>query len=279
MLDRKSFPYPVLGNGDDVSADFRPQLSYSITPDSVKVQCSFDLTDNYFQHLIAQEKAHYSIEFECGSTYFRHLITAKESSTTIDFPAESLRERVDVNFYICAVKTIEDYRPPTTHVDFGDDSFYIDAGDIIALGGSTSFIVAKEFDPLNAPISSIIKLEESNTATEMRVAYDSSKIIISLPKADYEHYKLAKNSSAEMLHSSLVLPVLVDAIYEIGDKGSRNYNDFQWADRLKQICIDRQINMEEPLNAAQKILSNPISRTLAWRSKEALRDEEGGSNE
>lgn len=139
----------------------------------------------------------------------------------------------------------------------------------------SGFIVAKEFDPLNAPISSIIKLEKSKKQiAEMRVTYDNERIIIELPKQDFELYSQIKSNSAEMLHATLVLPVLVDAIYEISGKGTNNYQDFAWSDRLKHICIDRQIDIDEPLSAAQKILNNPINRSLQWRNKEALLSEE-----
>lgn len=274
MGARKTFPYPVLGNGDDVGGDFKPQLSYTVNPDLVVVKCMFETTNDYIFDLISEGKAKYVVEIECANTYYRKLTAITSDSVEVEIMADKLRERVEVQFYICASSAIEEYYPTGTHVDFGNDPFYIDSGDVLALGGSTSFVVAKEFDPLSAPISSIIKLEAaSNNSSEMRVMYDSDRIIIELAKQDFKTYSQTKDRSAEMLHSALVLPVLVDAIYEIGSRGSGNYQDFPWSERLRQICIDRQIDIEEPLSAAQKILNNPISRTLNWRNEELLSDE------
>jgi hypothetical protein len=275
MNGRKSFPYPVLSNGDDITGDFKPQFAYSIDPDFVTIKCEFEVTNEYVNKMIAENKALYSVEIECGSTYYRQLVTTNKRELEHKIPSDWLRERVDIRFYICATTEIDAYYPTGTHADFGNEPFYLEEGDVLATGGTTSFIVAKEFDPLNAPISSIIKLEKSKKQiAEMRVTYDNERIIIELPKQDFELYSQIKSNSAEMLHATLVLPVLVDAIYEISGKGTNNYQDFAWSDRLKHICIDRQIDIDEPLSAAQKILNNPINRSLQWRNKEALLSEE-----
>lgn len=273
---RQPFPYPVLGNSDDINnGDFNPSLQYVITPDSITMNCNFELTNTYIADLINKHQATYLVEIECGNTYYRATEQTYESALSIQLPANTLRERVDVGFYICTTQSIEKYLPPNIHEDFGNEPFYLEPGDIIALGGATSFVAAKEFDPLNAPISSIIKLEKSTkNNTDMQVSYDGERIVVQLPKNDFEAYSLVKNSSAELLHSAIVLPVLVDAIYEISDRGSGNYDGTAWSERLKQICIDRNINIEEPLTAAQKILNHPINRTLEWRSKNIMEAEE-----
>lgn len=273
---RISFPYPVLGNGDDIQdGDFKPSLQYSITPDFVTMECGFELTNTDIASLVEEHVAAFLVEIECGNTYYRSTKQTSDRAMSIQIPVSELRERVDIGFYICTTQSLEAYLPAGAHEDFGDEPFYLEAGDIIALGGTTSFVVAKEFDPLNAPISSIIKLEKSTkNNADMRVSYDGERIVIQLPKKDFEAYSLIKSSSAELLHSTIVLPVLVDAIYEISDRGSGNYDGTVWSDRLRQICIERDINIDEPLVAAQRILNYPINRTLEWRSKNIMEMEE-----
>lgn len=265
-MKQKNFPYPVLGNRNDISGEFIPELTYTIKEDYVEIKCKFKTTNDYIFNLIKNTRAKYFIEVECGSTFYRRLETTNNDDINIKIESNLLKEKVEVQFYICSVAKIENYHPEGTHSVFDNEIFNIEVGDILALGGTVDFIVAKEFDPLKAPISSIIRLVKSESRNEgdIRVIYDNEKIIVELSKKDYEIYSQIKNNSIEILHSALVLPILVDAIYE-ANKGDDTLG--VWVDKLKQICNERKINMDDPLSAAQIILNNPISRTFKWRKK------------
>lgn len=269
-MKQKCYPYPVLGNGDDISGEFTSQMKYSIYQENTIITCIFKTTNEYIADLIKKETATYCVEIQCSNTFFRFLQKTCSESIEITIPSDLLKEKVDVSFYICAVSKINDYRPRGTHADFDGETFNINCADILAIGGYASFVADKKFDPLNAPISSIIQIAKSKKIKdgEIQVNYDEDeKIIIELPEKDFEFYLSIKNNSSEMLHSAIVLPVLVDAIYEANGKGSGNYQDSGWSNRLKQISISQNISMDVPFLAAQKILENPINRTLNWLNK------------
>lgn len=264
------YPYPVLGNSDDISGEFITEISYSIKTDETIVNCEFKITNEYIANLIKKEEAEYCVEIQCSNTFFRILQKTNKENIEIPIPSESLKEKVDVNFYICATSKIDNYSPKGMHSDFDEKIFDINFGDILAIGGSASFVADKKFDPLRAPISSIIQLAKSEKLKdgEMQVNYEEDeKIIIELSQKDFEFYLSIKNNSAEMLHSAVVLPVLVDAIYEAAGKGNSGCQNSSWSNRLRQMLEAQNISIDVPLTAAQKILGNPVNRALNWRNK------------
>ena len=145
---------------------------------------------------------------------------------------------------------------------YGDDSFEIKSGEIIAIHPATMFQANPQFDSLNEPIRSFIKLKESTTsAKEMRVDCNGDFIEIELPEEDYKLYREIHTSSPELIHSCVVFPVLVDALHEVRKEDSEYYGSV-WFDKIRQICLDRQISTDDPIVAAQKLLGLPLNRTF-----------------
>lgn len=266
-MKQKFYPYPVLGNGDDINGEFIPSAYLTIEQINTTIKCNFETTNKYIAELIKNKIAVYCVEIECSSTFFRLVKRTDGNNIEISIPSNKLKETVNVSFYICAATKINDYAPNGMHPDFDGEIFDINCGDVLATGIPTSFIADKKFDPLNAPISSIIKIMPTQNKEEMQVDYEGERIIIELPQKDYDLYLSIKNNSADMLHSSIVLPVLVDAIYEANGQGSGKYKNSDWSNRLKQMLKARNIDTGIPLLDAQKLLESPINRILNWRKK------------
>lgn len=66
---------------------------------------------------------------------------------------------------------------------------------------------------------------------------------------------------AGILHASIVLPVLTDALHTMATNQS-SYRDQQWFSRIEQICMERGLSTDEPFESAQKILQFPIARSF-----------------
>ena len=97
----------------------------------------------------------------------------------------------------------------------------------------------------------------------IEIDYTSDKIIVELSKADWQNFINVKTQKiAEgVLHSSVVLPVLVDAIYKVEFNGS-DYGEQNWFGRLEAILDSKGLKNKEPFEAAQKILDNPSARNF-----------------
>lgn len=259
----KSYPFPVLGNEDDIEGRFEPTLSCALSPDSVSIESRLDLENDTIERLIDQGRAAFFIEIECGSTFYREIYKKHEQDVKIDIDTMELRDRVDVAFYVCATADMEDYNPAGIHPELAGEPISVEKGDVLADGGGGSFMADKTFDPLKAPVSSFMRVKKGNNKEEpMSIDYGDDQIIIRLSKDDYEKYEYACNYAPSTLHSSLVLPALVDALYTIEHDGGK-YQGVPWCDRIQQICRERGYDTEDPISTAQKMLGGPIGRGLA----------------
>lgn len=264
-VSNKSYPHPVLGHEDDVMAGgFEVEFKCELTKDYAILKPVFRLDNSVIESLIKSGKASYVVEVECGSTFYRSSFSTSKPLEIIEIPSQRLRERVRVDFFVCANTDIKDYRPSGCHSDYGDATFEVGAGDVLAEGGEGSFIAEKEFDPLRPPISSFMSIKEGTLHEgPMEVNYDEEKITVVLSKSDWRRYVAVSRQkmAVGVLHASIVLPVLVDAIYKVQSEQD-DLKDRNWFGRLDAILTEKVLKDKEPFEAAQKILEMPLGRNF-----------------
>ncbi len=257
----KSFPFPVLGNEDDIKGLFKPVMRYTLEPNAVVIECEFELSNSTIEQLIADKKAGYFVQVECGNTFYRRTFVTQEPKLKLEIEAGDLRDKVDVSFCVCATADIPDYSPDGIHPDLAGDPTAVETSDVLADGGTGSFMADKTFDPLKAPVSSFMKIKEAKEkSAPMTIDYGGDQILIKLSKDDYKNYVYARKYAVSTLHSTLVLPALVDALYVINKDNT--YEGSPWFSRIKQICRERDIDISDPLTAAQRLLGKPVERGL-----------------
>lgn len=264
-VNAKSYPHPVLGNGDDLGGFFRVELPYELGRDTVILSPSFSLKNNAIEDLFRKEKASFAIEVECRSTFFRRSFSTRKLEDKIAIPSKLLRERVIVTFSVCADQNIKGYRPSQPHPDYEAVTFNIEAGEVLAVGGQASFIAEKAFDPLRPPVSSFMSIMEGTQHEgPMQIDYEAEKITIVLSKADWRNYLEVRGQKPVqgILHSAIVFPALVDAIHKVQTSGNE-YEGANWYGRLTAILEAKRLDDKDPFEAAQKILDNPASRGYA----------------
>lgn len=263
-VNAKSYPHPVLGNGDDLGGLFKVELTYELSRDAVVLNPAFTLRNAGIEDLIKKGKASLVAEVECRSTFYRKSFATKNQSERISIPAKLLRERVTVSFSVCADQDIRGYKPTEAHPDFdGAPPFDVEAGDVLAIVGQISFTADKSFDPLRPPVSSFMSIMEgSHHEGPMRIDYEAEKITIILSKADWKEYLGVRGQKPVqgILHSAVVFPALVDAISKVESPAGAEYEDMNWYGRLDSIMEAKSLKDKDPFEAAQKILDNPASR-------------------
>lgn len=263
-VNAKSYPHPVLGNEDDFNptSAFRVEFSYELSRAAVAMKPTFTLKNKALEELIKKGKASFLIEAQCRSNFYRSSFSTRELSEKIVVPAKLLRERVSVEFFIVADGDIKGYEPSDCHPDYKGISFDIEKGDILAVGGYAAFSAEKAFDPLRPPVSSFMSIREGvHHEGPMEIDYTSDKITIELSKADWRNYLDVRNDklAEAILHSSVVFPVLLDAIYQLR---SGEHADSNWYGRLETILDTKGLRDKEPFEAAQRILDNPSARSF-----------------
>lgn len=275
-VNTKSYPHPVLGNGDDLGGFFKIEFRYELGKEAVTLHPTFSLKNASIEELLKKEKASFVAEIECRNTFFRQSFSSRSQAERFSIPARALRERVTVGFYICADQDIHDYHPSEPHPDYEGATFDAEAGDVLAVGGYCSFIAEKNFDPLRPPVSSFMSIiEGSQHEGPMLIDYDTDKITVVLSKSDWKNYMEIRNQKLVegILHSSVVFPVLVDAIHQV-QSGNSEYDEKNWYARIEAILDEKGLRDKEPFDATQKILDNPSSRS--FKGIEALLDTTNG---
>ena len=263
-VNTKSYPHPVLGNGDDLGGFFKVEFRYELGKEAVTLHPIFSLKNASIEELLKKGKASFVAEVECRNTFFRQSFSSRNQAERFSIPARALRERVTVGFYICADQDMHGYRPSEPHPDYEGATFDVEAGDILAVGGYCSFIAEKNFDPLRPPVSSFMSIiEGSQHEGPMLIDYDTDKITVVLSKSDWKNYMEIRNQKPVegILHSSVVFPVLVDAIHQL-QSGNSEYDERNWYARIEAILDEKGLRDKEPFDAAQKILDNPSSRSF-----------------
>jgi hypothetical protein len=260
----RSLPHPVLNNGDDI-VGFAFQANFEVESDKANyyLKIQFHLSHPGLRRLIAEQKAQYVVHVECGTTLYRKRFSFSKDAEIVPISADALRDRVEVNFFVCATEQIPSYKAKGAHSDYGEMTFNIRKGDILAVAEGQTFDAEKNFDALKK-ISSIMQIVESMTDDEgpFKVDWNYDKIRIVLSKEDFKGYCQLQTDEkmATALTGAIVLPVLVDAVNTLQTDASE-FEAFRWCRNL-QVRLDALKDEPDSLTKAQKLLDRPLRRTL-----------------
>lgn len=255
-----SFPHPVVGNADDAGGSFDPKVIRSNDRRTLTLDVNDLVTNNEaLDRYVADGRAEFITRVVCGNTGFRKTYTTRKRAQRINIPIHELYREVQLELGVIARGDIPDYRPSDPHPDYGESTFPVEAGDILAIALPRQFVLDVQWDPLRAPMQSIMRIVRSDSETgPMVAALEGDKIIVRVSSQDYDRYLTRKNDSAHVLHVSIVLPVLVQAIQRRNDP---DYQGLAWRLRL-EVLLDRLEDVEDPLVAAQRLLQLPLDRAL-----------------
>lgn len=265
-LSHRSFPHPVVGNEDDV-VDAAFQAAISVHNDRVnyyicvKVQCS----SSTISKLVKKGDALYVLHVECGNTLYRSATEFTQDEREFMIPGENLNSTVEVNVVTEAKRDIAKYKVDQAHPDYGNATFSVSAGDILAVSEGFTFDADINFDMLRS-MSSIMQIRERDDPADapMEVDLSEEKITIYLSRVDFENYKSIRAHpvlSASLI-ATLVLPALVEALTTLQGEHS-DVEDTRWCRCLKRRIEHAGLSLDAPaLRLAQDLLELPIKRAF-----------------
>lgn len=259
-LNSISYPHPVLGNGDDIAGGvMEPVIEYSITDEAIRLHVNnLSTGHSSVDMLIDSEHAQWQIRVKCARTYMRENFVVSGPEWTKTLSGTDYEGIVKIETQVLAVNDIEDYSPTGAHADYGDEVFQIKTGELLAIGPIFSFHIDKVFDPLKAPVASLLKVKEGEHDTgPFQLDLDDDMIFVKLSKADWQEYAGIRDRVPALLHSAIVMPVLATAITELN-----KYEGTLWAGRLRDLIERKEIDISHPLTAAQELLGSPLKRTF-----------------
>lgn len=261
--NNRLFPHPVLGIEDDVIGEFFVDITYKSDKDFIILSPTFKLVEASLANLIQSGKAYFLTQIYCRATMFREVFKTKSViPESINIPSLKLKGNVELHFFICAEQSIEKYFSQKFNPEYQNSSFSIEKSDILAYGGKAKFVANKSPEELKS-ISSLIRVKNSKIKSHpMWNEYEGEKIEIMLCEEDFESYQLTLKNRVfvNLIHSSIVLPALIDALHFINKSESQDYQDKRWFKAL--IEIKSKSKTPDCFKIAQNILDQPNERTF-----------------
>ena len=268
-LDYLSFPHPVLGLRDDVAGDYEVTHSVQKNRDDIVISVSHRLLQNSLESLISRNEASFLTEVQCPQTLFRVAYISHDPNQVIIIPASSLRDFVEVSFFVIANQTISPYENKEANNDYAGFKIEVSNGDVLAYGGHEHFFADKRWEAQKS-VSNFVEIRPySNLNGPMKFFLGEEKIIVNLPAGDFKSYRklVGYDQFAPMFHSSIVLPALMFTISEM-ISNAEQYDNRSWFK-----VIEARKNTDEKMKSlpwelenvpeiAQIILNNRAERSL-----------------
>ena len=273
---RGSYPHPVLDASDDVNAEIEVfNASFAPSVDDIEVRFQVRMTDPDIQKLLASGHARYSFRWSCSSTIATGELAAGVQQHYVDSTAyvgwidqESVRDTVRVEVKIVAVEPIDPYHLKNQHPDYGDASFHLLPGDVLAEGGSLEFEAQKLYDPLNPPVGSCFEFVRDSTVKRgLKVRFDDDDHVrVAFPDSLFDGFGMLRNRQ-DLQISLVVLPALMETISYIKEHEAAGYQDEdlssrKWYRAVTRLMGEARGTSESPLELAQDILGNPLDISL-----------------
>lgn len=261
--NNRIFPHPVLGIEDDIDGNFEVRLRVSSDHKKISVTPSFILSNESLEELVKKKEAAFVTQIYCRGTLFRKTYKTTESMPSpILIDSTKLNDKVEVDFFICADNSIENYKNDSASKDYQGYTFTIERGDILALGGSGNFYANKSPEELKS-VSAFMNIDTSGDKNKpMYNHYDGNKITIMLSQDDYDQYQLIKLNPyyTNTLHSSVVLPALIETLRFMDSDSASDYKEYKWFTLLSNLKDEHE--GVDLLQIAQQILSLPVNRSF-----------------
>ncbi len=262
--NNRHFPHPVLGIEDDIVGEFSAELTFKSDKENITLSSTFRLNEQYIQKLLDNGKAYFLIQVYCSGTMYREVFKTKSSlPEPIKIPSFKLKGEVEVHFFICAVNDIDDFFSTNFNTEYKGTKFSIQKSDLLAYGGKAKFTANKSPEELKS-VSALIRIKNSHQKNHpMWNEYDGEKIEIMLCEEEYNNYQVVLKNKVfhNLLHSSIVLPALIDALYYIDLPEGKDCVDKRWYKELRRIKAESKVH--DCLRIAQNILEQPNERNFS----------------
>lgn len=270
-IDRLSLPHPVLGLGDDVEGKYEPIPSIRLGKEKTAISIEHVLENPTLQEMVVKGDIAFCAELNCPQTLYRNVFISRKPNQSIEIETGFLRDKVTIKFYIIAQKDISKYKPKGANQDYGEYTFRVLKGDVLAYGSMTSFIAAKSWEKLAAISSFLVITEGDSQEGPFKIDLNEDRITVQLSKKDYAVYKSASKPPlfGPIFHASVVIPALIFALQQMmTDEAKEQHEGKRWFDvlefrknndeKIEKLWND-QTNVPE---IAQLLLDQPFSRTL-----------------
>lgn len=278
-----AYPYPVLTAYSD---DVQPALvEENVQVGEMQINDNNDyvlpltliLEDQQLLQLITDGKAEYTFDINCPASLYRRCINSNHNEVKIDFPFKRVSGVVKIRPYVIA-KTAFSYQNSAFHPDYGNESFEIEKGDVLAIFNEITYDFEINYNQLKA-FSSIMFIRKSEDENERDIHYlmDEPKIVIVLPVDKFDKYNQFKADPqyTNAVHASLAQNALLAVLMQT-DWNDEDPQEPLWKRTIRyRVAHEEELmpykdltNRENLVVIAQKLLGDPIQRMFEDFAKE-----------
>lgn len=263
LYNNRMYPHPVLGIGDDIAGTLEVELRVSSSGKEIEISPSFRIANDDLQNLIESNAALFVSHLYCSGTMYRDVFKSNRNiPEPIKINSAKLNGEVEIDFLVCANKSISNYSNSAFNPDYAGHQFSIDKGDVLAYAGKGRFFANKSPEELRS-ISALMNIDNTDKSHHpMYNEYEGDKITIMLCREDYESYQIVKRTPlyVNVLLSFIVLPCLTEALHFLSDPEAKDYRGKRWHKVLTEIREKSKERSE--VEVAQRILDLPNNRSF-----------------
>jgi hypothetical protein len=270
----RTLPYPQLS---PFSTDVAPNtFSFDCPTGNILADRDAWIISGTIRHESPDLAAHiragnamYGLHVECSRTFYRAWFPQNSPEVRISLPAAQIRGKVELLAMCVANRDLPAYSITGQHADYGNTTFAITAGDVLAVAPEMEFDAYIDLDPIRR-ISSILDIKRSDDRSTgpAQIDFDGDHILVELAEEDYQHYvELRVNESVRgLLSANVVFPAILQAVTHLGrltpEQLQEAKDNRRWcrclATRLEQENIQPDAEPEHLFPAVQKILKEPV---------------------
>jgi hypothetical protein len=273
-----SFPHPVLGNRDDVGGVFRLLAESSYRPNALEVQFNleFELDNPELEQLLLDDEVRGVVTIACSRTFYMATKELDLSSSgdhryraKIEIPRTEIAGSVSVQIAVVVDEDLDSYELRTFHEDFEGAVFEPRLGQILAQTDDVRFQIDQEWDPLDPPTSSFLKIVVADFPFDgdLQVDSDDEDIQVTVSrelKASVD--ALPAQMRDEYVLAAIVLPGLAEAIThrerQLTETSAQHDGDEprMWERAIEQRLNNLGAHGLSPIQTASILLDSPTRR-------------------
>ena len=267
----RNFPYPVLDPAGRDIARSAFQVTRTVKADktTLYIHVEFELSNETLVDLIAEGKASFVVHADCNAAFFRKVFLFNELAGDIAIPMTDIKRELGLAFFVCATEAIEAYSVKGMDEVYGDTTFRISKGDVLAYAETVTEDIFDK-DSLNKLSSILLVRAGDNGQSVSFITFYQDKLEVVMPPTHYELYvrNKANPQVRATLLTAIILPVLAEAVQNVlhDEEDESLYASYLWFQVLKHKIGEVQKkagdNAQSPYILAQLILEGVSGKAL-----------------
>ena len=281
----KLYPHPVLWDKADDYKESKFDCDIKMMREIRKFvfDVNFLLDNKEIEKMIENDLAEFVLHIESPASSYRILEKSNSNHMKVFLSDDKILGRISFCPFIVAKKDIIDYQNADWNDEYAGVKFQILKGSILAIASQYNFTANKEVELSTLP--SIFTIYKKETAEEMpmEIELNNDKIRIGLNIKDYENYsptKFLEEDMVNLVNSFIIFPVLV-YVFESLKENFEEYEQYRWFQAIDRMFHKYSMKLDPELIAsqgslelAQKLMSLPVSKSLASLAKLGEREEQ-----